>query len=393
MRFFRLHSHGVPRRVGFVVSGEGLFGAQKRFISLAHELTKYEQPCVVFVPDVRAVEFCGDEEASTSSIVTYRYPWWVTIWNRGRVRFPTIWRCSPIRACRSIALSIYWRRQFRDCNIAIAHVALTLDPLAYTGCPIVFEVTSPDWADKLNADIRQIPRRVTLNCVSESVRKRLGNGFKKHNVWCAPLPFLNVDPESTCAPNNHAKENRIVFAHRLVSRKNGVLFARVTRDFLTRHPEWSVCLFGRGPDETRIVNILHDEIANGDVEVGYCKNLPSELRRSRVFVSLIEDDNYPSQSVLEAMANGNAVLLSNRGWTREKLFGGNGMLTDINFENILSALEQLVADPNELNVMGLLSYELVRKCYRRRDYIAYLLRLYNTLLVSENQDELRTSLQ
>jgi glycosyltransferase involved in cell wall biosynthesis len=125
--------------------------------------------------------------------------------------------------------------------------------------------------------------------------------------------------------------------------------------------------------------LLSDEIRDGRVVTGYRTKILPELKKSRIFVSIIEPDNYPSQSVLEAMYTGNALLLSDRGFTKERFFNGNGRLCEISFEDVLSKLTELVQDLSNLDIYGRNSLEILNTRYNKDIYIDYIKNMYNSV--------------
>ena len=60
--------------------------------------------------------------------------------------------------------------------------------------------------------------------------------------------------------------------------------------------------------------LLADEInTNSVMKIGRVNDISDYLMHSKIYVSLIEPDNYPSQSIFEAMYYGNALVCSNTG--------------------------------------------------------------------------------
>jgi glycosyltransferase involved in cell wall biosynthesis len=262
-------------------------------------------------------------------------------------------------------------------NIGLWHVSMSRDYAHCTSGPTLFEVTSPDWADRLaNANPAMVPPKIPLHAVSAGVAGRLRDGLSDRNVIEAPLLFPNLDPESARKPEMDEKENLIVFAHRLVARKNGRLFARVVRRFLADHPDWRVAIRGKGPEESAVRKTLEREISEGRVALGYTPEIHAEMYRARIFVSIISPDNYPSQSVVEAMLAGNALLLSDMGQSREKFLDGNGMAAPIDEDHLLNCLDKMVSDQEGLNGMGARSLKLAAERFSHKEYLDHLRGVY-----------------
>lgn len=235
----------------------------------------------------------------------------------------------------------------RDRKVDVAHVFL--DPFIEDKLPCrsVFEVTSPDVADEINRRHEQICTVYDrLHCVSQSVFKRCVEVYPQHMLTVAEQPFF-APPEFT----QEAKREKIItFAHRLIPRKNGVIFAESAKVFLRKHPDWQVFILGDGPEKPRIVDILRDEIERGLAHVDFVRDIASHLQRSSIFVSLIEPDNYPSQSILEALWSGNALVISETGDSVNKFYGNNGEVVQLTVDSVVSGLIALAADPAALRM-------------------------------------------
>lgn len=102
------------------------------------------------------------------------------------------------------------------------------------------------------------------------------------------------------------------------------MFAKVANRFLAQNTSWRVAFYGFGLEQSIIEQLLKNPIRTGQAIVAYTSNLQEVLVKSKIFVSLISPDSYPSQSVCEAMASSNALLLANQGQTRKIFYDNNG---------------------------------------------------------------------
>ena len=129
--------------------------------------------------------------------------------------------------------------------------------------------------------------------------------------------FINISSKLV----EKQKENIIIFPHRFIEPKNVILFSHVIKDMLDEDKlsGWRIYFRGKGPLESEIRNILTDYISNGTVEVGFTYRLSEELAKTKIFISIISTGNYNSNSMYEAMRNGNILLLSDTGITRKYL--------------------------------------------------------------------------
>ena len=65
------------------------------------------------------------------------------------------------------------------------------------------------------------------------------------------------------------------------------------------------------------------------------------LMKSKIFISIQSDNNYPSQSLLEAMASENAIVASDVGETRRIVTDKEGILIPLSAKKIVEALKFL----------------------------------------------------
>ena len=245
---------------------------------------------------------------------------------------------------------------------------------------VIIEITSPDLVKKLSSYRPSTLAKIDyFNAVSDSTYIKSVDFIPHDKISQAPIAFF--DPEYTISEDKlwNKKENIIIFAHRLIPRKNALLFAKVVKQFLKHHSSWKVAIFGKSPQSDEINNLLAEEILSGQVITGYQTKMLPELEQSKIFVSLIEPDNYPSQSVLEAMYTGNALLLSDRGFTKERFFADNGMLCELTLEDVLLKLTKLVSSETDLELLGRNSRSLLNNKYDKQIYIDYISQMYKSI--------------
>ena len=97
----------------------------------------------------------------------------------------------------------------------------------------------------------------------------------------------------------------------------------------------------------------------------------SVLNRSKVFLSLQATNNYPSQSTLEAMASGCAIIATDVGETRKFLDEECAILIPYNADALRSAIEQLMKDSNLRHRLGQRAKERVLQEHTIERYAHY----------------------
>jgi len=207
--------------------------------------------------------------------------------------------------------------------------------------------------------------------IVEGVRQR-NVKLKEENIHIAPCSFADY---SRCSPG--LKNNfEIAFVARTEPDKNPMLYLEAAREICRRYEHIKFHLVGEGT----LVNEIYDFISSNELQSRinfvYSSNPPSILSGTSIFVSLQSGTNYPSQSVLEAMACSNAVIASNRGDTELFIKPEFGILVNLNKDKLTEALARLI-DNRELTLaMGKRAREYVLANHtveRYSDYISELI--------------------
>ncbi len=150
--------------------------------------------------------------------------------------------------------------------------------------------------------------------------------------------------------NDKPKKNNIVFAGRLTIAKRPLLFVEAVNILKKRCKEamnWKFYIYGKGNLENDTKSKINEYGLNDVMEVKHGLDLTSVFEESKCFVSTQDFENFPSLSMNEAMAAGNAIIARNVGQT--DLFvkdGVNGILLKRDDENGLAdALEYYISHP------------------------------------------------
>ena len=151
------------------------------------------------------------------------------------------------------------------------------------------------------------------------------------------------------------RENRIVFSGRLEPGKNPALFleavARIAGEM--RAGGWRARMLGAGPEEGGLRDWAARNGIGDLVEIGPLADTSGVMTTSAIFVSLQDLENYPSQSLLEAMACGLAVIATDVGETRRLVGPGRGRLLERrDADELGGALVRLMRDPAEREELG-----------------------------------------
>lgn len=239
---------------------------------------------------------------------------------------------------------------------------------------IFIEVTSPDVANKLIRIKRIIPNDVIFISVSDTVDNKIKSVFTSSKRFTYPIPFyLEKDIIS------NEKKKLITFSARFIKRKNPILFLESILALSYTRNDFKVIVMGNGPLMDQVMD-LSDKI-NVQVEcvVGFNPEPMKVLSESLIFVSLIEPDNYPSQSILEAMNCSNALLISKNGTSSNFIDNTepNGILVELDKNEIANTLSNLLDNTTLTQNMGLRSRSLITKKFNSVIFTNYIQHIFH----------------
>jgi glycosyltransferase involved in cell wall biosynthesis len=190
-----------------------------------------------------------------------------------------------------------------------------------------------------------------VDCLSKRLKIGLMNkikGLKENKLYVSPCSFLDYSKLYA-----EEKENVIVFCGRLEKIKNPLLFLKAIKLFNSEIPsEWQVLVIGTGSLETDMMAYIKRNQLDCVKMLGYVSEPERYLRKSRIFVSIQQEDNYPSQALMEAMACENAIIASDVGDTRLLIDQECGELVEINCKSIGESILKMVEKAHGLHVYG-----------------------------------------
>ena len=243
---------------------------------------------------------------------------------------------------------------------------------------IYYEVTSPDLAIK-PLTIRIANRRSLYDkmiAVSPNVAKILQNSCKnKPELYLRKFPYVDHIKESNEYKLSE-KENRVVFAHRLIKRKNPELAVEAFTKLAYKYSDWSFEIFGSGHMEEKIEKLIQKKSLDNLLFQGYHNGIIEVLANSKIFVSLIYPDNYPSQSVFEAFQMGNVVVFSDTGDSRKYFFDEQvSRCTDLNIESVVNAINYFIINYDTIESPAK-AINFIEQNYSKNKYIDDTVNIY-----------------
>ena len=212
-----------------------------------------------------------------------------------------------------------------------------------------------------------------IDALTEGIRlDLLGRGIAGEKIAVPSGSVIDVE-HFRPAPN---KEPAVAFAGRLVEEKNPRLFLQAVPAIRRAVPAARFFLLGEGPLRVQIEEDLDRLTIRDIVEVGFRPDLASVLGKTRVFVSLQRQDNYPSQSLLEAMACGMATVATDVGLTWKLVNEATGIRVKPNPDDLAEAVIRLLRDPQRCDQLGQAARQRVMEEHSEGRYRAHLNGLY-----------------
>lgn len=142
------------------------------------------------------------------------------------------------------------------------------------------------------------------------------------------------------------KKNHVVFSGRLVSFKNPLLYLKAVSkcQSLFRQLGYKSFILGMGPLKEEVQKQIIEYSIEDIVDFREDVDTSKFLSESKVFLSIQEDENYPSQSLLEAIACGNFIIATNVGDSHLIVKKPFGVLVNKDLEDITIELEKAMRD-------------------------------------------------
>jgi glycosyltransferase involved in cell wall biosynthesis len=186
--------------------------------------------------------------------------------------------------------------------------------------------------------------------IINSLEKEIGK-INPRRISVSPNSFINYERFLPHYP----KENSVIFLSRLKEIKNPMLFLHAIKILNERKRDLSEIkfyIYGNGPLESDIINFINNYKLNNVIFGGLVFETWKYLCCSKVFMSIQDGNNYPSQALIEAMACENAIIASDVGETRLLVTENEGILVNLDAGDIAGAIEKLFTTPDLIEKLG-----------------------------------------
>lgn len=238
--------------------------------------------------------------------------------------------------------------------------------------PAVIFSDMDSWFSEVHADMKKLWYRkyYSFNYALENsdmvdfLSPFILEGVRKRNVKIADsnvsITLCSFTDYSKCSIGNK-DEFRIAFSGRLEPDKNPMLFLEAAAEILKEYPDVKFNLLGEGSLAGEIKSYIELNGLGGNIDFRFLPNPPEIFASTSVLVSLQTGTNYPSQSILEAMACGNAVIASNAGDTGLLVNESNGLLCELNLDSVVRSIKFLIENKDKARSLGISGRDFVMK--------------------------------
>lgn len=204
-----------------------------------------------------------------------------------------------------------------------------------------------------------------------------------HKISITPCSFTDYE----LFKPTEDKENIVSFVGRLISEKNSILFLESVLRLKILYPQivsgWKFVIMGKGRLEEKVREFINKYSLNRIVELTSSYSSHELLSKSKIFVSLQYPTNYPSQSLIEAMATENAVIATDDEDTRLLVSSTNGILIPKNADELAKSLIRLMENENLRANLGKQARETVLQGQRLDIFASYMVNLWHKALSYE----------
>ena len=194
----------------------------------------------------------------------------------------------------------------------------------------------------------------------------------------SPSYFAHYGQENPAGPRD---PSLVVFVGRLSSEKSPIIFLEGLAEARMKCAAVRGLILGQGP-MLRDVHLKIKELAlESCVSIDFVGNPLEHLSRAAIFVSLQSGNNYGSQSLLEAMGAGCAIIATDVGDTWRLVDESVGARIPHDKHALADAIANLVKDPVRTRTLGAAASRRSRTDCSADAHAAYLETLYEDSVV------------
>lgn len=360
----------------------GLAGTERRFANIWHALRQRGNVNPILVVPESLAEILYDAGLATegdSQLWTVKEP---SIFRPLARLASTHGAQVALAAVRSrIVAARYrwvWDRIRRD-SAAVIHVGLNCSGLNPPDAPIVYECVDATLTQLGTRHFVKAARRPSIiHCQTDRIREALERGMadRKPRWTTVSSPCYFASYPDIDNGNVSRDSTLVAFVGRFAPEKNPLLYVDAIGRLVKSGVPCRGLMLGEGPMRDEIVARVDQLGLSNVIEVAFSQRPSDRLREVAVFVTLQGGDNYGSQSLLEAMGAGCAIIATDVGATRRLVNRDVGLLVSASVDDVVTALRELLADPSRTAALGAAAAQLARTRYTADIYCAFLESLY-----------------
>ena len=215
-----------------------------------------------------------------------------------------------------------------------------------------------------------------VDCLDENIGQTIKSFFPNNTnqVFVSPCSF--VDYKNTDCDYKD-KEHAICFVGRLIEYKGADMLLNSLKEIVEK-TNFKIYILGNGDYKWRIEEFVKMHKFENRIVVTYTPSPIEYMKKTKIFLSLQKDENYPSQSLIEAMATKNVIIATNVGLTYKIVHDRWGILIEEQ-KDLVDALVKL--ENIDMSKMGEEAMNFVKENHNVENFHQYLMQICSTTVI------------
>ena len=270
-----------------------------------------------------------------------------------------------------------WKKIEAEKN-TVAHIGLPCGPLVPPNVPLVYECVDSTLEGLGRRHFQRAAARASIvHCQTNRIRVALELAVAISNPkWktiTSPSYFAQYGEET---PSRLRDPSLVLFVGRLSPEKSPILFLEGLAEAREKGAAVRGLILGQGPMLQEVQLKIKELALESCVSIDFVGDPLEHISRAAIFASLQTGDNYGSQSLLEAMGAGCAVIATDVGDTFRLVDESVGARIRHDKHALADAIVNLVRDPVRTKKLGAAASQRSRTDYSADTHVAYLETLY-----------------
>jgi glycosyltransferase involved in cell wall biosynthesis len=224
----------------------------------------------------------------------------------------------------------------------------------------------------LKTVVRLSDRYDFLSSMIPERMQKMGLKLQARKNFSPPTSFTNYTNFNISLP----KKKKIVFSGRLERIKNPFLALEVAKELSKKKIPYTMLMLGDGTLRYELETFIRSNDLDDRVHIFLTNHVENELRDASIFLSLQQENNYPSQALLEAMACGCIPIVTDVGETRKIVNEDSGFLVTENIKQIVGIIIHIFDNIEFFEIRGREIREMALRKFNIETYMKYYLSLF-----------------